>query len=63
MRTRQQISKIVVNGLREAIKYHGPISKSLIGSAAKRITGVLVTELKNEREISNDQTTTNSSKK
>ena len=35
---RQQISRIIIGGLRETIRIHGPITKLLIGSAAKRIT-------------------------
>jgi hypothetical protein len=38
------IHKIVVNGLRETIRIHGPIGKKLIGSAAKRIIGMLSTK-------------------
>jgi len=39
---KQQIKRIVVGSLREAIRAHGPITKKLIGSAAKRITGTLL---------------------
>ncbi len=39
---RQKIHNIVVNGLRETIKTHGPINKILIGSAAKRIVNMLL---------------------
>jgi len=39
---RQKINMIIVGGLREAIRAHGPITKLLIGSAAKRITGTLL---------------------
>jgi len=39
---KQRINKIVVGSLREAIRAHGPITKLLIGSAAKRITGTLL---------------------
>lgn len=38
---KQRIHRIVVGGLRDAIKTHGPITKKLIGSAAKRISGTL----------------------
>ena len=39
---RQIINSIIIHGLRETIKVHGPISKRLIGSAAKRISGPLL---------------------
>jgi len=42
---KRKIHAIVVRGLREAIKYHGPINKKLIGSAAKRISGVITSEI------------------
>lgn len=46
----QKVRKIVVSGLREAISVHGPITKLLIGSAAKRIAGaILARRKKNER--------------
>ena len=38
---RQRLNKIIVGGLRDAIRIHGPITKLLIGSAAKRIVGTL----------------------
>jgi hypothetical protein len=38
---RQRIHNIVVGGLRETIRVHGFIDKTLIGSAAKRIVGTL----------------------
>ena len=41
---KQRINKIVVGGLREAIRAHGPITKLLVGSAAKRITGTLLSK-------------------
>lgn len=48
----QKIRKMVVGSLREAIRAHGPITKLLIGSAAKRITGTLLAEeKKNEDRI------------
>jgi len=39
---RKRIHKIVVGALRETIRAHGVIDRLLIGSAAKRITGVLL---------------------
>lgn len=39
---RQKIHKIIVGSLRETIRTHGPITKSLVGSAAKRIAGTLL---------------------
>lgn len=45
---RQRIHKIVVGGLREAIRAHGPITKILVGSAAKRIVGTLLAKEKKE---------------
>lgn len=39
---KQKLNQIVVGSLREAIRAHGPITKLLIGSAAKRITGTLL---------------------
>jgi len=42
---KRKIHAIVVRGLREAIKYHGPINKKLISSAAKRISGVITAEI------------------
>ncbi len=38
---KKRIHKIVVEALRETIRAHGPINARLIGSAAKRITGIL----------------------
>jgi len=43
---RQRINRIVIGGLREAIRAHGPINLLLIGSAAKRITSALFAEEK-----------------
>lgn len=46
---RQQLNNIIVSGLRDTISAHGPITKLLIGSAAKRILGILLAkEKKNE---------------
>ncbi len=39
---RQRMHKVVVGALRETIRVHGQITKRLIGSAAKRITGTLL---------------------
>ena len=39
---RQKLNTIIIRGLRDTIKIHGPITKILIGSAAKRIIGVLL---------------------
>ena len=39
---RKRLNKIIVGGLRETIRVHGPITKLLIGSAAKRIIGTLL---------------------
>lgn len=44
----QKLNKIVIGGLRETIRAHGPITKLLIGSAAKRITGTLIARKKKE---------------
>jgi len=46
---RQIISGIIVDGLRETIKVHGPINKRLIGSAAKRISGPLLKRKSDEQ--------------
>jgi hypothetical protein len=44
-KTRKQlVHKIIVGALRETIRVHGQISKRLIGSAAKRITGTLLSK-------------------
>lgn len=46
---RQQIHRLVVGSLRDTIRIHGPITKLRIGSAAKRIVGmVLAREKKDE---------------
>lgn len=45
---RQRIHKIIVGALRETIRVHGQISKRLIGSAAKRITGTLIAREKKD---------------
>lgn len=39
---RRRLNKIIVGGLRETIRAHGPITKLLIGSAAKRIMGTII---------------------
>ncbi len=44
---RQKLNKIILGGLRETIKAHGPINVRLIGSAAKRIIGALLAREKN----------------
>jgi hypothetical protein len=50
---RQKLNKIIVRGLRETIKAHGPITTLLIGSAAKRIIGTLLArEKKNNADSS-----------
>ncbi len=51
---RQIISSIIVNGLRETIKVHGPISRRLIGSAAKRISGPLLRRKKKNENTNAD---------
>lgn len=51
---RQQINKIIVGGLREAIRVHGPITKLLIGSAAKRIAGILIAKEKDNEGVHHD---------
>lgn len=51
---RQKVHRIIVNGLRETIRIHGPITKLFIGSAAKRIAGtILAKEKKDDRLSSN----------
>ncbi len=45
---RQRVHKIIVGALRETIRAHGIINKKLIGSAAKRITGILITREKED---------------
>jgi len=51
----QKIRKMVVGSLRETIRVHGPITKLLIGSAAKRIAGTLLAKgKKDERVIAGD---------
>ncbi len=41
---RQRLRQIIVGCLRETIRIHGPITKLLVGSAAKRITGTIITK-------------------
>lgn len=48
---RQRLNKIIVGGLREAIRAHGPITKLLIGSAAKRIAGTLIAKEKKDESL------------
>jgi len=50
---KQRVKKIVVGGLRETIRVHGPITKRLIGSAAKRIAGTLLATAigKNRKDV------------
>jgi hypothetical protein len=40
--------KLIVAGLRAAIADHGPITRSLIGSAAKRIESMIEAQLRDE---------------
>lgn len=40
--------KAIAEGLRDTIKTHGPITKSLIGSAVKRIVGILFSKGENK---------------
>jgi hypothetical protein len=49
---RQRIHRIIVGGLRETIRNHGPIGKTLIGSAAKRIAGTLLARKRTSENIS-----------
>lgn len=51
---RQIISRIIVRGLRETIKVHGPINKRLIGSAAKRISGPLLKRKEKDESVRSD---------
>lgn len=51
---RQKIHRIIVGALRETIRVHGQISKRLIGSAAKRITGTLISREKKNENLSSD---------
>lgn len=44
---KQQVHKIIVETLRETIRLHGPIHSKIIGSAAKRIVGMLFKGKKN----------------
>jgi len=41
VKRRKKLHKIIVGALRETIRAHGPINKILIGSAAKRIAGLI----------------------
>lgn len=47
---RQILSRVIVGGLRETIRTHGPITKRLIGSAAKRIIGTLLARKKKNEQ-------------
>lgn len=47
------MNKIVVGGLREAIRVHGSITKLLTGSAAKRIVGALIAKEKKDENTDN----------
>ncbi len=51
---RQIIHNIVVTGLRESVKIHGSITKLLIGSAAKRISGPLLKRKKKDENTNAD---------
>lgn len=48
---RQQLNSIIVGGLRDTIRAHGPITKLLIGSAAKRILGILLAKEKKDESL------------
>jgi hypothetical protein len=54
---RQKLNKIIVRGLRETIKIHGPINARLIGSAAKRIIGTLLAREKKNGSVHSDSET------
>lgn len=43
----KEMRKYIVNGLQETIKTHGPITKTLVGSAAKRIFGKIKSYYRN----------------
>ena len=43
-----QLTKLVNGGLRNAVQHHGPIDKSLIGSATKRVVGSISGYLGNQ---------------
>lgn len=51
---RQRLNKTIVGGLREAVRAHGPITKLLIGSAAKRISGTILAREKEDESLSGD---------
>lgn len=51
---RQILSRVIVGGLRETIRAHGPITKRLIGSAVKRIVGILLTKEKVNESLHTD---------
>ena len=41
----------VIGALRDCINAHGPITRKLIGSAAKRIVGMLYTEFSGSKDV------------
>lgn len=51
---RQRIHKIIVGGLRDTIRIHGPITKLFIGSAAKRIAGIILAKEKKNESLSSN---------
>ena len=52
-----QLTKLVNGGIRNAIQHHGPIDKSLIGSATKRVVGSISGYLGNQALKHADQLT------
>ncbi len=46
----QKIRRLVAGGLRETIRAHGPITTLLIGSATKRIVGMLSARQKRDQK-------------
>ena len=51
---KQRLHRIIVGGLRETIRAHGPITKLLIGSAAKRISGTILAKEKDDDSLRGD---------
>lgn len=51
---RQKVHRIIVNGLRETIRIHGPITKLFIGSAAKRIVSTIISKEKKDDCLSSN---------
>jgi hypothetical protein len=51
---KKKLNKRIVGGLRETIRIHGPITKLLIGSAAKRIAGHIKPKEKKDESICGD---------